>query len=126
MVANGGDTEGLFHVVWAESGAVQAAGWLDQPQAQKAYDDFVAGLNCSSARDTFACVKKAPAEAVTKYGSAYGRWQRHADGVFIRSLPQQALVNGDVAKVPIIAGEHWVCVAVQQMITYTPPRKLGG
>ena len=61
MVANGGDTKGLFHAIWAESGAVQAAGWLDQPQAQKAYDDFVAGLNCSSARDTFACVKKAPA-----------------------------------------------------------------
>ncbi|TBU30175.1 alpha/beta-hydrolase [Dichomitus squalens] len=104
MVANGGDTEGLFHGVWTESGAIQSAGWLDQPPAQKAYDDFVTGFNCSSAADTFACIKKAPTDAVTKYGMAYPHWQPHTDGVFIRSPPQQALVSGNVSRIPIVAG----------------------
>ncbi|RPD58884.1 alpha/beta-hydrolase [Lentinus tigrinus ALCF2SS1-7] len=82
MVANEGDTEGLFHAVWAQSGAVQPVGWIDAAAPQQSYDAFVSRVNCSGAADTLP----------------------HADGTFIRDLPQPAMVRGDIARVPVVAG----------------------
>ena len=105
MVAKGGDTEDLFHAVWLESGAIQPLGWADEPQGQQAYDNFVEGLGCSGAADTFACAKQASALEIAVAGAAYQHWQPHADGDFITGPPQHAMINGDIARIPVIAGQ---------------------
>ncbi|KAI0709654.1 alpha/beta-hydrolase [Cerioporus squamosus] len=104
MVANDGDTEGLFHAVWAESGAVQPAGWIDRPAPQQSYDTFVSRINCSAAVDTLECIRHAPLDAINIAGAMDTSWQPHADGSFITDLPQPAMLLGRVARVPVVAG----------------------
>lgn len=58
MVANGGDTEGLFHAAFLQSGAVPIVG--DMAAGQKYYNALVAGAGCSSASDTLECLRQAP------------------------------------------------------------------
>ena len=105
MIANNADTEGLFHAVWAESGAVLPLGWIDQPAAQQSYDTFVSRVNCSGVLDTLACLRAAPVDAVNAAGALDGSWHPSADGSFIRGLPQPALVRGKIAKMPVVAGK---------------------
>ena len=102
---NDGNTEGLFHAIWAESGAVQPLGWIDQPSAQEVYNGYVTALNCSTASDTLACIRAAPVEAITN-ASVEGvvSWQPHADGVLLKDLPQSLLADGRAARVPAVAG----------------------
>ncbi|RPD58883.1 alpha/beta-hydrolase [Lentinus tigrinus ALCF2SS1-7] len=104
MIANGADTEGLFHAVWAESGSVLPLGWIDQPATQQSYDNLISRINCSDAMDTLACLRAAPVDAINAAGALDISWQPHADGTFIKDLPQSALVSGDIAKLPVVAG----------------------
>ncbi|KAI0719825.1 carotenoid ester lipase [Cerioporus squamosus] len=105
-VANGGDTERLFTGVWAESGALQHIQWIDAPAGQAIYDNCVSALNCSGAADSLACLREVPSETfqsvVGTSGDAF--WSLAADGDFLQDLPQQALVNGKIAPVPIVTG----------------------
>ena len=103
MVITGGDSEGLFHGVWAESGAVQPAGWIDQAIPQATYDNFIKNIECSGSDDTLACARAAPVDAVVQAG-LLGSWTPHADGSFIADLPQKLLIDGQFAKVPVVAG----------------------
>ena len=68
MVANGGNTEGLFHGAFMESGAVSAKG--DITLGQRFYDDLVRDAGCAGAEDTLECLRQVPfatlQEAVSK------------------------------------------------------------
>ena len=105
-VANDGDTEGLFHAVWAESGAVQPVGWIDLAPAQATYDRFAQSLNCTSTdtQAALACLRNASTEAVDAAARELGVWSPHADGTFITELPQKLLVSGKAARIPVVAG----------------------
>ncbi|RPD61755.1 carotenoid ester lipase [Lentinus tigrinus ALCF2SS1-7] len=105
-VANGGISEGLFSGVWAESGALQHLQWIDAPAGQAIYDDFASALNCSDAAYSLACLREVPSETFQSVvgTSGTGFWSLTADGDFLQDLPQQALVNGKVAPVPIVTG----------------------
>ena len=115
-LVNDGNTEGLFHAIWTESGAVQPLRWIDQPSAQDVYDNYVTALNCSTAADTLACIRAAPVEAVTN-ASALGEvsWQPHADGVLLKDLPQDLLASGRAARVPAVAGGY--CLEILFILT---------
>ncbi|KAH9913483.1 Alpha/Beta hydrolase protein, partial [Epithele typhae] len=104
IVYNDGNTEGLFHALWAESGAIQPVGWLDGPRPQAAYDTYVASVGCSDANDTLTCLRQAPADAVTNVSAVASVWSPRADGNVISDLPQTLLMGGHVAKIPIVAG----------------------
>jgi len=58
MLANGGNTEGLFRAAFMESGAPVPVG--DITHGQKYYDSIVANTGCSSATDTLACLRTVP------------------------------------------------------------------
>ena len=58
MLANGGDTEGLFRAAFMESGAPIPVG--DITHGQKYYDSIVANTGCSGVADTLACLRTVP------------------------------------------------------------------
>lgn len=58
MVTNGGNTEGLFHGAFMQSGSPLPFG--DMANGQKYYDALVAQTDCSGSADTLACLRKAP------------------------------------------------------------------
>jgi len=58
MLANEGNTEGLFRAAFMESGAPIPIG--DITNGQKYYDALVADTGCSGAPDTLACLRTVP------------------------------------------------------------------
>ncbi|KAI0682884.1 carotenoid ester lipase [Cerioporus squamosus] len=117
MQANGGNTEGFFRAAFMESGALLPTGTVDNPYVQANYDQIVADTGCSNATDTLACLRTIPADALKaamdQTPSFVGFRQLNtpyfprADGSFIREAPQQELLKGRVARIPIVAGNDF-------------------
>lgn len=55
LIANGGNTEGLFHAAFMESGFPNPYG--DTREGQKWYDAIVSQSGCSGSNDTLACIR---------------------------------------------------------------------
>ncbi|KAH9030332.1 carotenoid ester lipase precursor [Lactarius pseudohatsudake] len=113
MLANGGNTEGLFRAAFMQSGSPTPVG--DITNGQKYYDSLVASTNCTGSPDTLVCLRAAPYEALQaamdstpslfSFQSLALAWQPRADGVFLTDHPQKLVQQGKVAKVPFVAGE---------------------
>lgn len=58
MVTNGGNTEGLFHGAFMQSGSPIPVG--DITNGQKDYDALVAGTGCTGSSDTLQCLRQVP------------------------------------------------------------------
>lgn len=58
MLTNGGNTEGLFHGAFMQSGAPIPVG--DLTLGQKHYDTLVADAGCSNAADSLECLRGIP------------------------------------------------------------------
>ena len=58
MIANGGDTEGLFRGAFMHSGSPIPVG--DITNGQKYYDALVAEVGCTDATDSLQCLREAP------------------------------------------------------------------
>lgn len=58
MPANGGNTEGLFHAAFMNSGSPIPVG--DITHGQRSYDDLVVATGCQNASDTLQCLREAP------------------------------------------------------------------
>lgn len=58
MLANGGNTEGLFRAGFMQSGSPIPVG--DITNGQEYYDALVTQTGCSGSTDTLACLRKAP------------------------------------------------------------------
>ena len=55
LVANGGNSEGLFHAAFMESGFPMPVG--DTRQGQRWYDLLVQQSGCAGASDTLSCIR---------------------------------------------------------------------
>jgi hypothetical protein len=64
MIANGGNTEGLFRGGFMQSGAVIPRG--DITLNQQYYDDLVQETGCTGAGDTLECLRQVPFPALKK------------------------------------------------------------
>ncbi|KAI9457440.1 carotenoid ester lipase precursor [Lactarius psammicola] len=114
MLANGGNTEGLFHAAFMQSGSPLPVG--DITNGQKYYDDLVKRTDCSGSSDTLACLRAAPYEklkaamdsspSIFSYQSLALAWLPRADGVFLVDDPQKLIQQGKVARIPFVAGER--------------------
>ncbi|KAF9478210.1 carotenoid ester lipase precursor [Pholiota conissans] len=120
MLADGGNTGGLFRAAFMESGAPIPVG--DITHGQKYYDSIVANTGCSSAADTLACLRTVPyaslKSAINKTPGIFAyqeiidvalqslnlAWLPRADGVFLTDNPQKLVQEGKVAKIPYITG----------------------
>jgi hypothetical protein len=62
MVANDGNSEGLFRAGFMQSGSPLPVGNI--LQGQKYYDALVSDTGCSSASDTLQCLREVPCETL--------------------------------------------------------------
>ena len=132
MVANGGDTEGLFRGAFMQSGVVIPSG--DISLGQQDYDNLVHAAGCGGAEDTLECLRQVsfPAlkEAMNMSPGLFSyrvchasrvplsaaanpilqstnlAWVPRADGTFLTAPPQQLVLRGAVARIPFVTGNN--------------------
>ena len=132
MVANGGDTEGLFHGAFMNSGSVIPRG--DMSLGQQYYDDLVRATGCAGAKDTLQCLQQVPfpalMEAVNNSPGTFSyevghdplnplssvvnhflqplnfAWGPRADGTFFKAPLQHLVLQGSVANIPFVTGNE--------------------
>jgi len=132
MVANGGNTEGLFRGAFMHSGAVIPRG--DISLGQQDYDDLVRATGCAGAVDTLECLRQVPfpllKEAVNKSPELFSyrvrhdflvplrpianymlqslnlSWAPRADGTFLNTTLQHLVLQGSVANIPFVTGNE--------------------
>jgi len=130
MVANGGNTEGLFRGAFMNSGAVIPRG--DISLDQQSYDNLVRTTGCAGAEDTLECLRQVPfpllTEAVNQSPELFSYQVRHdvqvpshpvvnfilqslnlswgprADGTFLNAPLQHLVLQGSVANIPFVTG----------------------
>ncbi|TCD66643.1 hypothetical protein EIP91_001111 [Steccherinum ochraceum] len=114
MVANGGDTGGLFRAAFMESGSPLPVG--DITEGQPLYDAIVTHVGCDASPDTLECLRQSPFDKLKAAIDAspnlfdYGAtsilaWAPRADGTYIADSPQQLLLQGKVARIPVVDGD---------------------
>lgn len=112
MLANGGDTQGLFRGAFMQSGAPIPIG--DITHGQKYYDSLVTDTGCSGAADTLQCLRSVPyaslKAAINKspglfsYQSLNLAWLPRTDGVLLAEDPQKLVRQGKIANIPYVIG----------------------
>ncbi|KAF8993495.1 carotenoid ester lipase precursor [Cyathus striatus] len=106
MVANNGNSEGLFRAGFMESGAPIPVG--DITNGQKYYDAVVSETGCIGTSDTLQCLREVPyaqlKAAINKSPSLILAWLPRADGVFLTDNPQRLVQQGKIANVPFVTG----------------------
>ncbi|KAJ7101536.1 carotenoid ester lipase precursor [Mycena belliarum] len=113
MLANGGNTEGLFRAGFMQSGSPIPVGPIEN--GQKYYDAIVAQTGCSGAADTLACLRTVPyakllaaqnaSPGIFSYQALVLAWLPRADGTFLSDNPQRLVQQGKVANIPFITGD---------------------
>ncbi|KAF9450184.1 carotenoid ester lipase [Macrolepiota fuliginosa MF-IS2] len=117
MLANGGNTEGLFRAGVMQSGAPIPVGDIENGQVY--YDSIVADTGCSGSADTLQCLRTAPYDtlkaaidktpSITSYQSLRLAWLPRADSVFLTDHPQRLVQQGKIARVLFITGKSCNC-----------------
>ncbi|KAJ7101537.1 carotenoid ester lipase precursor [Mycena belliarum] len=113
MLANGGNTEGLFRAGFMQSGSPIPVGPLEN--GQKYYDAIVQQTGCAGAADSLECLRTVPyaklkaaqdaSPFIFAYQSLAGAWLPREDGVFLTDNPQRLVQQGKVATVPFVTGD---------------------
>ncbi|GLB38556.1 putative type-B carboxylesterase lipase family protein [Lyophyllum shimeji] len=113
MLANDGNTEGLFRAGFMQSGSPIPVS--DITHGQKYYDALVSQTGCSDSEDTLACLRTVPyktlkaavdrSPGIFAYQSLSLAWLPRADGVFLTDDPQKLVQQGKVANIPFITGD---------------------
>ncbi|KAH8999622.1 carotenoid ester lipase precursor [Lactarius hatsudake] len=113
MLANGGNTEGLFRAAFMQSGSPTPIG--DITYGQQYYDDLVERTGCSCSSNTLACLRATPYKklkaavdstpSIFAYQSLALAWLPRVDGLFLVDEPQKLIQQGKVARIPFVAGE---------------------
>ena len=65
MLANGGDTQGLFRAGFMESGSPNPVGFVDNEFLQSTYDALVEDTGCAGSNDTLSCLRGVSTETLT-------------------------------------------------------------
>ncbi|KAH8977833.1 carotenoid ester lipase precursor [Lactarius akahatsu] len=113
MLADGGNTGGLFRAAFMQSGSPTAISNITH--GQRYYDDLVDSAGCSGSSDTLACLPAAPYQklkaamdttpSLFAYQSLVLAWQPRVDGKFLADVPQKVVQQGKVARIPFVTGD---------------------
>ncbi|PPQ91064.1 hypothetical protein CVT25_014732 [Psilocybe cyanescens] len=113
LIANNGNSEGLFRAAFMESGSFLPVG--DITEGQALYDTIVEETGCTGSADTLQCLRALPFDvlkaAIDKspgifdFQSLNLAWPPRADGVFLTDHPQKLVQQGIIANVPFVSGE---------------------
>ncbi|KAI0345568.1 carotenoid ester lipase precursor [Trametopsis cervina] len=114
LLANNGNTEGLFRGAYMESGAPIPVG--DIANGQSGYDQIVQKTGCAGSADTLQCLRQVPyatlKAAVDQAPALLGptglniAFTPRADGVFLTDAPQALVTKGVIANVPFVSGNN--------------------
>lgn len=113
LLAYGGRDDGLFRSAIQESGSMVGQGRYGNASAWDVYyNNITRATNCSEASDTLACLRTVPVEALNAVfnSSVTARvpyWGQQIDGDLIQYSGTQHLLNGAVAKVPLLHGANF-------------------
>ncbi|KAJ7205198.1 Alpha/Beta hydrolase protein [Mycena pura] len=113
MLANDGDTEGLFRAAFMQSGSPIPVGPLEN--GQMFYDQIVQQVGCAGSADTLECLRTVPFDSlkaaqdatpfIFSFESLRLTWLPRADGTFVSDNPQRLVQQGKVANIPFISGD---------------------
>ncbi|TFK33460.1 carotenoid ester lipase precursor [Crucibulum laeve] len=113
MLANNGNTEGLFRAAFMQSGSPLPVG--DITNGQQHYDALVSLTGCSGTSDTLACLRTLPyttlkaaidrSPGIFDYQSLNLAWPPRADGLFLTDHPQKLIQQGIIANIPFVTGD---------------------
>ncbi|OCH92824.1 carotenoid ester lipase precursor [Obba rivulosa] len=113
LLANAGDPAGLFRAAVMESGSPIPVG--DITHGQEYYDALLSETGCTGSADTLECLRQLPFDtlkaAVDQSPDIFSpqslnlAWLPRVDGIFLTDAPQQLMLQGNVAAVPIISGD---------------------
>ncbi|KAJ8519557.1 hypothetical protein ONZ45_g3520 [Pleurotus djamor] len=112
MLANDGDSEGLFRGAFMQSGTALPTG--DYRGGQVWYDALVEDAGCAGSDDTLACLRRVPYEtfkaamdkspSLFHYRSVSIPWFPRADGGLVTDTPQKLVREGKIANIPFVSG----------------------
>jgi acetylcholinesterase len=147
MVANGGNTEGLFRGAFMESGAVIPTG--DISLGQPDYDALVQETGCAGTQDTLECLRQAPFPALqAAMNNSLGYlsyrvcpdffdplssimncvpqslnfvWGPKTDGTFLKAPLQHQISQGSVASVPFVTGNKTIDFRFSVVVNLATP-----
>ncbi|KAF9049528.1 carotenoid ester lipase precursor [Hymenopellis radicata] len=113
LIANDGNSEGLFRAAFMQSGSPLPVG--DIEHGQKYYDDIVSKTGCTGSPDTLACLRTVPYESlkaavdaspfIFDFQSLNVAWMPRTDGIFLTDDAQRLVQQGKIAAVPVVSGD---------------------
>ncbi|KAF4610949.1 hypothetical protein D9613_006564 [Agrocybe pediades] len=112
MLAFGGNPENLFQAAFPQSGAIIPSPPMAKGQVH--FDALVARTGCASSTKKLECLRKVPLDAlraavdgspdIFSYSGGAITWLPVVDGKFVQDSPYQLVLDGKVAKIPIVTG----------------------
>jgi acetylcholinesterase len=106
MNAYDGNNECLFRAAILESGSAVGPPLNGTEWYQNMYDNLTVSVGCSRAADTLQCIREVPYSSIAPYGYQGKEWFHVIDASFVPRYPQQTLIQGKFAKIPIILGTN--------------------
>jgi carboxylesterase type B len=113
LIAYGGRDDKLFRGAIMQSGAPLGFGPnVNATAFDRYYNNITKALNCSSAANTLACMRKVPIHQLNSVlnSSVTARvpgWGGHIDHDFIQGSAAEQLNNGKFVKVPVLQGTNF-------------------
>jgi len=113
MVANEGNTGGLFRAGFMQSGSPIPVGDIASTKGQSYYDALVAETGCRGSTDTLDCLRTVPYKKLKAeiHKSRGPNWALdltlvpRTDGVLFADNPQRLVQQGKVANIPFVTGD---------------------
>ncbi|KAF8637281.1 hypothetical protein AX17_002934 [Amanita inopinata Kibby_2008] len=115
MLGKDGDTEGLFHAGFMQSGPPIPFGWMDNIHGQHYWDNMMNITSCGYATDKIKCLRQMPYDQlkdvvnsqpnIFSWESIVQSWIPRADGIFLSNTSQQLITQGKVADIPFVIGD---------------------
>lgn len=108
-------SRGLFHGVFAQSGAPVPTGQIDSRYAQSVFDNIAQKVGCKDTESKLECLRSIEALELKKaiesvpgmfsYHSLNAPWIPRADGVFLTAPPQHLVRSGSILpNIPTVLG----------------------
>ncbi|KAG7448757.1 alpha/beta-hydrolase [Guyanagaster necrorhizus] len=121
VVANGGDTEGLFVAAMGDSPSMTFMPAYDSEYIEGIFTDFVADAGCDKDEDVLACLREADVNDLAAAGNdvlvskptTIFSFAPILDGTFISKRAVEAFQDGTLAPIPLFYGSntnegaHW-------------------
>ncbi|KAK7461071.1 hypothetical protein VKT23_009000 [Stygiomarasmius scandens] len=116
LIANGGDTDGLFHAAMGDSPSLSYMPDFDSDYIEGIFNDFSSNADCGTNidNDVLSCLRSAGLAVLTNAWNALVanrtatlyNFAPYLDGDFLAVRPVEGFTSGRFAKVPVLFGSN--------------------